>query len=151
MLIEITLKITFQNEEYGKAINAYSEILKTYDLNDRQKAIILCNRCYSYLFLSAHFLAQLDAEEALMLQPLWWRTYLRMGQVLCAFKKYDESAIYLKKALKYNPNYVKGQKLLEFVEVCVSFFQQHTFCIDIYLQNFRIKLLPKLHVCQREL
>jgi len=88
----------YQNKKYKEAIELYSKAIKL-DAND---ATFFSNRCAAYLNLNNYGDALKDAEKCIKLKPDWSKGYYRKGCVLVEQKKYEEAALSLREALRYD-------------------------------------------------
>ncbi|XP_037040161.1 uncharacterized protein LOC119077107 [Bradysia coprophila] len=100
-----------EEENYEKAIKAYSEALLVTNIGVEEKGVLHSNRSHAYLMSAtkngddneAKLQSALrDANEVIMVRPNWWKGYYRAGLVYKHRKEWDQAIERFDEALSLN-------------------------------------------------
>lgn len=97
----------FHKEDFGKAIELYSEILAFTSITNQLKATVFSNRSCAHLkvflktkdeFRLLHAIS--DAKQAILNWPFWSKGYIRLGLAYKHKNKFKKALVVSKKQLK---------------------------------------------------
>lgn len=102
----------FKRQDYALAIEAYTKAIEL----DPTNAIMPANRAMALLKQEKYGAAEADCLQALSLDPLYVKAYLRLGAARFELKKFDTAKDAFEKALRLEPQNKTAQKELERIE-----------------------------------
>lgn len=102
----------FKRQDYALAIEGYTKAIEL----DPTNAIMPANRAMALLKQEKYGAAEADCLQALSLDPLYVKAYLRLGAARFELKKLDTAKDAFEKALRLEPQNKTAQKELERIE-----------------------------------
>ncbi|CAD2219975.1 ankyrin/TPRprotein [Angomonas deanei] len=102
----------FEKREFVKAIKFYSLAIQMNGKNH----VFFSNRAACYFHQGNYSLALFDAERCIILNPSWFKGYLRKSAALLALRKYAEATAATEAGLKENPKHAELEEMLKSIK-----------------------------------